>query len=107
MPSLQGFPYTPADRPHPIPAGSAPEGMDGSSGAEPMPTRVIEVGPVTAGIAVPEGHRVRFFSSSRDFDGLDGTLFRSAEQAAQAARAFLRPAPRRDGGRDGERLRVG
>lgn len=94
MPRLQGFSYTPADRPHLIPAEPAPDEMRGSSEAEPMPTRVIEVGPVTAGIAVPEGHRVRFFSSSRDFDGLDGTLFRSAEQAARAARAFLRPVPR-------------
>jgi hypothetical protein len=29
---------------------------------------------------------VRFFSSSRDFDGLDGAVFRNAEQAARAAR---------------------
>lgn len=56
----------------------------------PVPTRVIEVGEVTAGIAVPEGSRVRFFSSSRDFDGLDGAVFRSAEQAARAARERAR-----------------
>jgi hypothetical protein len=50
------------------------------------PPRVIEIGEVTAGIAVPEGRGVRFFSSSRDFDGLDGAVFRNAEQAARAAR---------------------
>ena len=41
---------------------------------------------VTAGIAVPERGGVRFFSSERRFDGLDGTLFRTVEQAARAAR---------------------
>ncbi len=50
------------------------------------PTRVIEVGEITAGIAVPEHGGVRFFSSERSFDPLDGTLFRSVEQAARAAR---------------------
>ena len=55
-----------------------------------VPTRVIEVGEVTAGIAVPDGRRVRFFSSSRDFDGLDGAVFGSAEQAARAARERIR-----------------
>ena len=51
------------------------------------PTRVIEVGEITAGIAVPEHGGVRFFSSERSFDTLDGTLFRSVEQAARAARS--------------------
>ena len=51
------------------------------------PARVIEIGEITAGIAVPEGRGVRFFSSARDFDGLDGAVFRTAEQAARAARA--------------------
>ncbi len=50
------------------------------------PTRVIEIGDLTAGIAVPERGGVRFFSSERRFDGLDGTLFRTIEQAARAAR---------------------
>ncbi|CAO4163593.1 hypothetical protein [Methylorubrum populi] len=50
------------------------------------PARVIEVGEITAGIAVPEHGGVRFFSSERRFDGLDGTLFRNVEQAARAAR---------------------
>ncbi|GJE78361.1 MULTISPECIES: hypothetical protein [Methylorubrum] len=50
------------------------------------PTRVIEIGDLTAGIAVPERGGVRFFSSERRFDGLDGTLFRNVEQAARAAR---------------------
>ncbi|MEE7448936.1 hypothetical protein MRF4_14650 [Methylobacterium radiotolerans] len=53
------------------------------------PARVIEIGEVTAGIAVPEGRGVRFFSSARDFDGLDGAVFRTAEQAARAARARM------------------
>ena len=48
---------------------------------------IEEIGEITAGIAVPEGRGVRFFSSARDFDGLDGTVFRTAEQAARAARA--------------------
>ena len=112
MPSLQGFPSLSAERPHQVPRAPAPRGTPDLSGTdptgpEPTPTRVIEVGPVTAGIAVPEGRRVRFFSSSRAFDGLDGTLFRSAEQAARAARAVLRPAPRRGVVRDGDRLRAG
>ncbi len=51
---------------------------------------MIEVGEVTAGIAVPEGRGVRFFSSARAFDGLDGAMFRNAEQAARAARERLR-----------------
>lgn len=50
------------------------------------PARVIEVGEVTAGIAVPERGGVRFFSSERSFDSLDGTFYRSVEQAARAAR---------------------
>ncbi|WP_245259451.1 hypothetical protein [Methylobacterium sp. 77] len=54
--------------------------------AAPPPPRVIEIGDVTAGIAVPERGGVRFFSSVRDFDPLDGTVFRSVEQAAKAVR---------------------
>lgn len=59
------------------------------------PTRVIEVGGVTAGIAVPEPEGVRFFSSERIFDVLDGTLFGSVEQATRAARACSRRPGRR------------
>lgn len=59
------------------------------------PTRVIEVGEVTAGIAVPEHGGVRFFSSERIFDALDGTLFGSVEQAARAARDRSRRPVRR------------
>ena len=55
------------------------------------PTRVIEIGDLTAGIAVPERGGVRFFSSEPRFDGLDGTLFRTIEQAARAAREKSRP----------------
>lgn len=58
--------------------------------AEPAPTRIIEIGEVAAGIAVPEHGGVRFFSSTRDFDILDGTVFRSVEQAAKAARDRFR-----------------
>src|SRR5207237_871321 len=57
---------------------------------EPEPARVIEIGEVTAGIAVPEQGGVRFFSSQRHFDPLDGTVFASVEQAAKAARARFR-----------------
>lgn len=52
---------------------------------EPL-ARVIEIGEVTAGIAVPERGGVRFFSSERTFDALDGAVFGSVEQAAKAAR---------------------
>lgn len=66
--------------------------------AEPAPARVIEIGEVTAGIAVPETDGVRFFASNRDFIALDGAVFRSVEQAAKAARdrfrAVTRPVPR-------------
>lgn len=58
------------------------------------PTRVIEIGEITAGIAVPERGGVRFFSSERSFDTLDGTLFRSVEQATRAARGRRRPSRR-------------
>lgn len=58
--------------------------------AATAPTRVIEVGEITAGIAVPEHGGVRFFSSRRDFAPLDGTVFPSVEQAAKAARTRFR-----------------
>ncbi|WP_246733440.1 hypothetical protein [Methylobacterium sp. BTF04] len=58
--------------------------------ADPAPARVIEIGEVTAGIAVPETAGVRFFASNRDFGPLDGTVFRSVEQAAKAARDRFR-----------------
>lgn len=58
--------------------------------AATAPTRIIEIGEVTAGIAVPERGGVRFFSSQRDFDRLDGTVFASVEQAARAARERFR-----------------
>ena len=60
------------------------------SWAEPAPARIIEIGEEAAGIAVPERGGVRFFSSARDFDALDGTVFRSVEQAARAARDRFR-----------------
>jgi hypothetical protein len=83
--------FTPVDRPaHPA--------ADPFS-ADSVPTRVIEVGEMTAGIAVPEGRRVRFFSSARDFDGLDGAVFGSAEQAARAARERARALARASGRR--------
>ncbi len=61
---------------------------------ERMTARVIEVGETTAGIAVPEHGGVRFYSSERSFDTLDGTLFRSFEQATRAARERSRPGAR-------------
>ncbi|GBU17376.1 MULTISPECIES: hypothetical protein [Methylobacterium] len=66
--------------------------------AEPPPARIIEIGEVAAGIAVPEHRGVRFFASSDAFFPLDGTVFPSVEQAARAARErfrSLRPAGRR------------
>jgi hypothetical protein len=69
------------------------------------PARVIEIGEITAGIAVPEGRGVRFFSSARDFDGLDGTIFRTAEQAARAARARVSTRSRTAARQDQPRLR--
>lgn len=63
---------------------------------EPVPTRVIEVGEITAGIAVPEQDGVRFFSSERLFDALDGTLFGSVAQATRAARDHSRRPARRN-----------
>lgn len=67
--------------------------------AEPQPTRIIEVGEIAAGIAVPEPGGVRFFSSARDFDELDGTVFRSTELAARAARERFRARTRMSGNR--------
>ena len=75
--------------------------------AEPPPTRIIEVGEIAAGIAVPEPGGVRFFSSARVFDDLDGTVFRSTEQAARAARERFRARTTRTSagfGRGGGRL---
>ena len=56
---------------------------------QPAPTRVIEIGEVTAGIAVPEHGGVRFYSSERSFDAIDGVLYPSVERAARAARGRL------------------
>ncbi|ANY85292.1 hypothetical protein BB934_44825 (plasmid) [Microvirga ossetica] len=47
--------------------------------------RVIEIGSVTAGIAVPDEGGFRFFSSGHPFDALDGRRFRSLKQATAAA----------------------
>jgi len=69
------------------------------------PPRVIEIGEITAGIAVPEGRGVRFFSSARDFDGLDGTLFRTAEQATRAARERVRARAHPGAGQDRAQFR--
>ncbi|WP_187278094.1 hypothetical protein [Methylobacterium sp. WL7] len=89
MPSLD-VAFTPTDRPDPIPSTLEPESTfapeDVARAERAEPPRVIEIGEITAGIAVPEGRGVRFFSSARDFDGLDGAVFRNAEQAARAAR---------------------
>ncbi|MDQ0441402.1 hypothetical protein QO016_000885 [Methylobacterium persicinum] len=76
----------------PLPSAEPPPAL-----FQPAPAlaRVIEIGEVAAGIAVPEDRGVRFFSASRDFDGLDGMLFRNPEQAARAARDLTRPGARK------------
>ena len=52
---------------------------------------IIEVGDRTAGIVVREHGGFRFFASERAFYSLEGALFRTADQAACAARERLRP----------------
>lgn len=47
--------------------------------------RVIAIGGITVGIAVPEEGGFRFFSSQRAFDALDQRRFRSLRQVAAAA----------------------
>ncbi|WP_114943200.1 hypothetical protein [Microvirga calopogonii] len=47
--------------------------------------RVIEIGNMTAGIAVPEEGGYRFFSSQPPFDALDGRRFRSLKQITSVA----------------------
>lgn len=78
------------DRLESVPIAADPRPSHVPSMVRAEPARVIEIGEVTAGIAVPEGRGVRFFSSARDFDGLDGAVFRTAEQAARAARERIR-----------------
>lgn len=77
---------------------SAALAADARPRAVPAPSRIIEIGEIAAGITVPEGRGVRFFSSARAFDSLDGVVFASTEQAARAARerfrARARPAHR-------------
>lgn len=80
---------------HAVTRALSPKEIPSSFLTEPVPTRVIEVGEVTAGIAVPEQGGVRFFSSERLFDALDGTLFGSVEQASRAARDHSRRPARR------------
>ena len=74
--------------------------------AEPAPARIIEVGEIAAGIAVPEPGGVRFFASSRDFAPLDGTVYRSVEQAARAARDRFRSRTRPAAHARGARLQA-
>ena len=52
---------------------------------------VIEVDDRTAGIVVREHGGFRFFASERAFSSLEGAVFRTADQAARAARERLRP----------------
>lgn len=80
---------TPVNHPDPSPSSAD------TPPPAPALARVIEIGEVAAGIAVPEDRGVRFFSASRDFDGLDGMLFRSPEQAARAVRDLTRPGLRK------------
>ena len=74
--------------------------------AGPPPARIIEIGEIAAGIAVPEHGGVRFFSSTREVDILDGTMFRSVEQAAKAARARFQNRARTDRRRDAPAQRL-
>ena len=50
---------------------------------------IIEIQDRTAGIVARDAQGVRFFSSERIFDSLEGRLFRSARDAERAARALL------------------
>ena len=52
---------------------------------------VIEVGEITAGIVVREHGGFRFFASELAFCSLEGAMFRTADQAARAARERLKP----------------
>ena len=52
---------------------------------------IVEVGGRTAGIVVREHGGFRFFASERGFHSLEGAVFRTADQAARAARERLRP----------------
>ena len=52
--------------------------------------RVVEIGDVTAGIAVPVAPgTIRFFAALKAFDPLERRTFRSIEQAVRAARDLL------------------
>jgi len=63
----------------------------GESGeASDMPQAyIIEIEERTAGIVARDERGYRFFSSDRNFDGLEGREFRSARDAERAARALL------------------
>lgn len=95
MPNILTVPFAPICGDRLADTGFEDAGYAASNERSP-PTRVIEVGAVTAGIAVPEERGVRFFSSCRAFDRLDGTVFRSTEQAARAASVLVRSTPPRD-----------
>ena len=73
-----------------------------STSSPPSPARVVEVGGVTAGIAVPEDGRLRFFSAQRPFDGLDQRIYSSLGQVNAAARACLRRSEQRQRSRPRE-----
>ena len=63
----------------------------GESGeASDMPQAyIIEIENRTAGIVARDERGYRFFSSDRNFDGLEGQEFRNARDAEKAARALL------------------
>ena len=48
---------------------------------------IIEVRSKPAGIVVKDKKGFRFFAASHDFDSLEGTYFRSARDAEDAARS--------------------
>jgi hypothetical protein len=60
--------------------------------------RIIEISDMTAGIVVLEQGGFRFFASDRPFYPLEGTLFRTINEAERAARERLRS--RKAQGRD-------
>lgn len=58
---------------------------------------VIEAGDEAAGIVIREGHRFRFYSSSRHSWSLDGRFFRKPEDAERAALGLLSLSPSHSG----------
>ncbi len=58
---------------------------------------VIEAGDEAAGLVIREGHRFRFYSSSRRYWSLEGRYFRRPHDAERAALGLLAARPARTG----------